>query len=324
MRGHHPAPRRGSVHDQLFKELIGAFLSDFLGLVAPGPALCLDLSQWKLLDKEIFTDWPKGRRRELDLLAEVPLREKEGRALVHVEIEARSRPEIGHRLAGYYMQLRLRHGWPVVPILACLRRGRPGVALETVSDDELGPEIGCFRFYVFGLEGCRAEDYLSRSEPLAWALAALMRPGDLSRAEHKMACLQRIAGARLNNLRRFLLVNCVETYLKLEGRDAAEFEALQASERGEDGTMRAIRMTWADEMKAIGREEGMVLGRQEGVALGKEEGVRKTVLRLLRRRFGPLPDEVKRRVEAIRSIDRLNQIVDQILVARSLEEMGLQ
>ena len=83
-------------------------------------------------------------------------------------------------------------------------------------------------------------------------------------------------------------------------------------------------MTWADEMKAIGREEGMVLGRQEGVALGREEGVRKTVLRLLRRRFGPLPDEVKRRVEAICSIDRLNQIVDQILVARSLEEMGLQ
>ena len=278
----------------------------------------------KLLDKEIFTDWPKGRRRELDLLAEVPLREKEGRALIHVEIEARSRPEIGHRLAGYYMQLRLRHGRPVVPILACLRKGRPGVALETVSDDELGPEIGCFRFYVFGLEGCRAEDSLSRSEPLAWALAALMRPEGLSRAEHKMACLRKIAGARLDNLRRFLLVNCVETYLKLEGRDAAELEALQAGECEEGKEMRAIRMTWADEMKAIGREEGITIGKQEGVALGREEGIRKTVLRLLGRRFGPLPDGVRRRVEAIRSVERLDQIVDQILVAQSLEELGLQ
>lgn len=318
------------MHDQLFKELIGAFLPDFLDLVAPGPALRLDLSRWKLLDKEAFTDWPKGRRRELDLLVEVPLREKEDRALVHVEIEARSRPEIGYRLAGYYMQLRLRHGRPVVPILACLRRGRPGVALETVSDDELGPEIGCFRFYAFGLEGCRAEDYLSRSEPLAWALAALMRPGDLSRAEHKMACLRRIAGARLDELRRFLLVNCVETYLKLEGRDAAEFEALR--ERDEDEEVRIMRMTWADEMKAIGREEGMARGMavgkqegvQEGIEIGREEGIRKTVLRLLGRRFGPLTEEVRRRVEEIRSIDRLNQIVDQILVARSLEELGLQ
>jgi hypothetical protein len=192
----------------------------------------------------------------------------------------------------------------VVPILACLRRGRPGIALETVSDDELGLEVGCFRFYAFGLEGCRAEDYLSRSEPLAWALAALMRPEGLSRAEHKMACLRKIAGARLNDLRRFLLVNCVETYLKLEGRDAAEFEALQAGESEEAKEMRAIRMTWADEMKA--------------------EGVRKTVLRQLGQRFGPLPDNVRQRVEAIRSPRRLDQIADQILVAQSLEELGLQ
>ncbi|HEX7181993.1 MAG TPA: DUF4351 domain-containing protein [Thermoanaerobaculia bacterium] len=96
----------------------------------------------------------------------------------------------------------------------------------------------------------------------------------------------------------------------------AEFEVLQAGECEEDKEMRAITMTWADEMKAI--------GRQEGVALGREEGVRKTVLRQLGLRFGPLPDSVRRRVEAIRSVERLDQIADQILVAQSLEELGLQ
>ena len=65
---------------------------------------------------------------------------------------------------------------------------------------------------------------------------------------------------------------------------------------------------WADQLK----KEGL------------EQGVQQTLLRQLGVRFGPLSDEVKRRVEAIRSLDRLNQIADQILVARSLEEMGLR
>ena len=44
---------------------------------------------------------------------------------------------------------------------------------------------------------------------------------------------------------------------------------------------------------------------------------------MLGARFGPLSEDVKRRVEAIASAERLNQIAEQILVAHSLEEMGL-
>ena len=306
----HPGGR-GSFHDQVFKDLIGRFLPDFLTLVAPGPAARLDMTRWTLLDKETFTDWPQGKRRELDLLAEVPLAGTGGRtALVHVEIEARYRPELRPRLAGYYMQIRLRHGRPVLPIAICLRRGRPGIHRESVADDDLGDEIGCFRYYAFGLENSRAEEFLAKDQPLAWALAALMRPETLSRAEHKMACLRRIAAAKLDGLQRFLLVNCVETYLQLAGRDAEELEALQA--HGGEEEVRTMRMTWAEQLK------------QEGMEQGREQGVRQTLLRLLGARFGPLSDDVRRRIEAIRSVERLNQIAEQILVARSLEEMGLR
>jgi len=310
-----PTGRRGSLHDQVFKDLIGRFLPDFLTLVAPEPAGRLDLSRWTLLDKETFTDWPKGRRRELDLLAEVALVDGGGRtALIHVEIEARSGPQIGPRLAGYYMQIRLRHGKPIVPIAVCLRRGKPSIHLESVVDADLGPEIGRFCYYSFGLARSIAEEFLARDQPLAWALAALMRPDSLSRAEHKMACLRRIAAARLTELHRFLLVNCVETYLQLTGRDAEELEALQAGGTAEE--VRAMRMTWAEQLKNEGLEQGLEQGR--------EQGVRQTLLHQLGLRFGPLSDDVKRRVEAIRSLERLNQIAEQILVARSLEEMGLR
>ena len=298
-----PSHRRSrSLHDQLFKELIGTFLPDFVRLAAPEAASRLNFSVWKLLNKEAFTDWPKGRRRELDLLAEVALADGSGRtALIHVEIEARARPGIGDRLSSYYMQVRLRYGLPVISIVLCLRRGRPGIREETVVDANLGPETNRFRYYAFHLEGCRAEDFLAVDLSLAWALAALMDPGSMSRAEHKMACLRRIAGAGLDELQKILLANCVETYLELEGRDAEELERLAPGDAEE---VRGMRLTWAEKMEA--------------------KGARQTLLRQLAVRFGPLTEEVKRRIEAISSIDRLGQMAEQILVARSLEEMGLR
>jgi len=303
----HSTGRRGSPHDQVFKGLIGGFLPDFLTLVAPEPAGRLDLSHWKLLDKETFTDWPRGWRRELDLLAEVPLAAGDGRtALIHVEIEARTRKDMGARLAGYHMQIWLRHGKPIVPILVRLRGGEPGIHLDAVVNAALGPEILRFNYYSFGLARCRADEYLAKDQPLAWALAALMRRGSMSRAEHKMACLRRIVAADLDELHRFLLAICVETYLQCEGRDAEELAALQARDNAKE--VRAMRLTWADKL------------RNEG----QELGVRQTLLRQLGLRFGPLTDDVKRKVEEIHSVERLNQIADQVLVARSLEEMGLR
>jgi hypothetical protein len=137
------------------------------------------------------------------------------------------------------MQLKLRYGRPVIPILICLRRGRPGIHLESVMDTELGLELTCFRYYSFGLAGSRAEELQAR-------------------------------------------------------RNAKE--------------VRTMRMTWAEKLEEKGREQG----------------VRQTLLRQLGLRFGPVSEDVRRRIEAIGSVERLNQIAEQILVARSLEEMGLR
>ncbi len=318
--------RRGSLHDQVFKDLIGGFLPGFLTLVAPEPAGRLDLSHWKLVNKEIFTDWPNGRRRELDLLAEVRFDGRDGPpAFVHVEIEARTRPEMGPRFERYHMQIRLRHGWPVLPILLRLRGGRPGIHLESIVSADFGPEIARFNYYSFGLARSHAEDYLAKDQPIAWALAALMkRPRSMSRAEHKMACLRRINAAPLVELSRLLLANCVETYLQLTGRDAEEFEALQAKGGAEEVRVMRRRLTWAEQLVEEGLEKGVEKGREIGKQEGLEQGVRQTLLRQLGLRFGPLSDDVKRRVEEIHSVERLSQIADQILVAHSLEEIGLR
>jgi len=78
-----------------------------------------------------------------------------------------------------------------------------------------------------------------QAEPLAWALAALMRPEQLSRAALKLACLRRIAAAELDEIQRFLLVNCVQFYLELTREEAVEYEVLRAQE--EDRESRSWR-----------------------------------------------------------------------------------
>jgi len=55
----------------------------------------------------------------------------------------------------------------------------------------------------------------------------------------------------------------------------------------------------------------------------RKDGFRKAVLRQLERRFGPLSEEIRHRVEEIKSDRRLERLADKILTARSLREMGL-
>jgi uncharacterized protein DUF4351 len=56
---------------------------------------------------------------------------------------------------------------------------------------------------------------------------------------------------------------------------------------------------------------------------GKTQGARELLLRLLRRRFGPLPAEVEQRLQEVSSLARLSRLAEQVLVAGSLEELGL-
>src|SRR6187551_224473 len=114
-------------HDQLSKSLIKIFFAEFLHLVAPESASRLEAAEATFLDKEVFTDWLAGGRREMDLLAEVPADGEERPLLVHVEIETEFSSSMSHRLWSYYMHLRLLHGLPVLPILVNLRGGRPGL-----------------------------------------------------------------------------------------------------------------------------------------------------------------------------------------------------
>ena len=304
-------------HDQLAKDLFQTFFSDFLRLAAPEAAARLRLDEAVFLDKQAFTDWPQGDRREMDLLVEAPTKEDGTRILIHVEIEAEARADMADRFWRYYMQLRLRHSLSIVPVLTNLKGGRPGAHYELLLEGFEELETARFRYRVFNLSGCRAEEYLALPEPLAWALAALMRRGRWSRAEHKIECLRRIAGADLSGSQRWLLGNWVETYLQLDERETMEYARL--CELTVNQEVRDMEMTWAERMEEKYTQKGL----EKGFEKGRLEGMRQIVLQLLGRRFGAVPETVRRKVEAIEESAPLSDLTNKVLDARSIEELGL-
>jgi hypothetical protein len=254
-----------SDHDQLFKTLIRRFFGDLVRIVVPDVAEGLRLDSPRFRDSEHFTDVPKGNRRQLDLVAEVEsVDDGVGLVVVHVEVEARARggargQGMDERMWRYAMQLWLRYRWPVVPIVVYLTGGRRDVEEVTVEHRLRGRRLASYSYSAFGLGRSQAERYLDRPELLAPALAALMDPGGLSPARHKLECMRRIARAEVDDAGRFLLVNCVETYVQWDDAAQEEYDSLLAEEENQEVT--TMEMTWGDRMMKKWREDGLAAGR---------------------------------------------------------------
>ena len=306
-------------HDQLLKTVLWSFFPELIALVDPNLARRVDPTRLESLDKELFTDLPQGRRREVDLLVRARLRDGRPRlVLVHVEIETEFRKRHAARMLRYYFQIRSRFpDESVLPIALYLEGGPAGHRVLGESDRVAGFEVLRFRYHAIGLSQELAETHLDRSNALGWALAALMKSKRYSPAEHKLECLRRIATAGLDEARSFLLANIVETYLDLTGFEAEQYNRRLAEETY--GEIRSMQLTWEEKHYYRGHEEG----RAEGIVEGRAEGQRRTLIRLIEVRLGPLPDAIRKRLGALDDPDELDRLATRVLDAHSLDDLGL-
>jgi len=313
-----------SLHDQLFKELAVAFPGDLVTLLLPEVAERIDLGQLRFESKEYFLDTPQGRRRFPDLVARARGRsDPADESLIHVEHFSRYRSVSRGRLWDYNRLLGIRSVLPVHTAAVYLRGGPSGLERHVDGEFSCGRLVSTLHYNSLELSGASAPEYLARPEPLAWALAVLMRPdGFGGRGELAMACLRRIAAAdELDEARRFLLLNFVRTYVKLDDKAAREYEALL--HESENQEVEAMMMTWADEIKAEGREEGLQKGLRKGLRKGRLQGMRDLVLHLLAQRFGAPSKQVRRRIGTITSSRELTRLAARLARGDSAEELGL-
>jgi hypothetical protein len=201
-----------------FRELFQTFLGDFLQIAEPDliAHLVPEQARFPVLD---LAGWSDEERAAAGAVADVPARDGSSvTVLVHTEPEPLGPAETSLRLIRYFRALEAQYVQPVLLTTVWLRGGRPGLNLESVSVNPLlGVEMVRIYYTAFGLAECRAEHYLERPEPLAWALAALMRPVRRGPSEHRRACLGRIAEAGLPDREAGLLAACVEEWMPEPG-----------------------------------------------------------------------------------------------------------
>lgn len=192
-------PRGSTPELRRVRLLLRSFFAEYLRIVEP------DAAAEMRLDQVTF------RRKPLDgvgLAAEIPLR-REGETvnvLVQIEPEALPPCAAADRIRRSLRSLRLPYGAPILVSILYLRGGRPGIHLDSGIMAEAGRiEVARLYFTTFALAETRAEHYLERAEPLAWALAARMRPTRRGPDEHRRACLEKISAVALDEKRRALL-----------------------------------------------------------------------------------------------------------------------
>ena len=91
---------------------------------------------------------------------------------------------------------------------------------------------------------------------------------------------------------------------------------------GGKALMGTIAETWEKQGEAKGLAAGEAIGREkgkvEGIAEGEARGEAKSLMRLLVKRFGPLPDPVIEQIAA-GSIEELDRWFDAAITASSVE-----
>jgi len=309
-------------HDQLFKDFLRAFLQDFLELLYPELAERLDFKTLQLLDKELFTDFPEGTMREADLVAEIETRHGSPRLVViHIEVQLRTKRGFGERMFRYFALLWLRHAVPIIPIVIYLRGGREGVGVHQYMMHSFELEQVRFRYRSVALARLDAQSYVDSGNPVAAALAALMnRRHTKDTLTLRAVMLQRIAESVMDDARKLLLTNMIETYFTVAAKHRESFSGIMSQEGYREA--QKMQLTWADKMKQEGRKEGRKKGREEGHREGLVEGKRIALVQLLTIKFDMVPDAMRARVQSL-SRDELDTYLKRVLSAETLEEMDL-
>jgi len=301
-------------HDQRFKSLIREFGAEMLRLFFASWAERLELTTIEWLDKEVLPNPPDGSRHLLDMVARIPIKSPHKQvsdeqvestlALIHIEIESPDRTTLlKPRLPSYYVHLRDTYSLPVLPIVIYLKVGLDGIGTDIYTERFWELETLRFSYLYVGLPALDGLQYVKGDNWLGVALAALMRVPPDKVVELGVEALRRLSEAPLTDQQKFLLTDCVESYLPLTTQQQDEFERLLS-----DTTLEKVQT-----MNKTTYEKGI------------EKGTQNTLLRLLLRlgtkQFGSPSPELEEQVRAIHDLTRLDELIDRIQKAQSWDDL---
>lgn len=288
-------------HDQLSKSMNKIFFKELLELFTPDLAARLHLDDPTLpitfVDKEVYTDFPTGARRTMDVLGRVWTRDGDvervlllnenqesddlpggsPRDLRHLRslIQRKEKLPLSARVFLYSMYLQQRHfPEPVLALALWFCPGKDGIGVERYDYRTFGAGLSVDYYRVCVPDLC-AEEYLRTDNPVVYGLAARMKRGSLSKVELAFECRRRIARSGLSPLKKALLWNYSRTYGKLSAVEETEMQTIL--DQSENKDIKDSELTYFGRIALEARQEGRQEGELKGELTGALKEARRTI-----------------------------------------------
>ena len=281
-------------------------------LTRPSGSVLTALTGFKV-DRWHNVELPAVRHRRADLLGET----REG-GLIHIELQSANHARMSRRMLEYSLAIERKFGR--FPEQAVLYVGAAPLLMERFLK---GPRLS-FDCPILDVRELDSEPLLASSRLEDNVIAILTRLDNEREAVRRI--LAKIAmsepGVRataMSELMTLAGLRKLETVIERETEQMPILDDIMDHEVLGRERKRGI---------ALGREKGLEEGLAEGLAKGLERGLaeglakgeQRVVLRLIGKRFGPVPVWARKRIEAL-SGPALEQVGLRLLDASSLEEL---
>ncbi|RKQ12320.1 transposase [Oceanobacillus bengalensis] len=204
-------------HDHLSKALIKTFLHEFTEAFFPQINQQLDFSTVKFLEQEVYTDLLVGKKRIIDILAEVKLKENDQLTLLHIEPQSTYQREFHERMFTYYSHLYLKHRIPIIPIAVFTYNNKADVPKSFTM--EAPDKVSEFNYLQLHLIKLNWRAFIESDNPAAAALLSKMGYRDDERVQVKLEFLKMVSRIKLNEAKVELVIGFFESYLKLNEKE---------------------------------------------------------------------------------------------------------
>ncbi len=292
-------------HDQNFKNLILDYPREALAFFAEEEAEGIDSSvrvvpvrqeqlkerlgeRFRELDVPLLVEWPDGRREAL---------------LFVLEEESEVRRFSIHRLAHYCLDLAELFGTErVVPVVIFLRGG--SYPRDLILGGRRHTYLS-FRYLVCSLAEIPFERYCESDNIVARLNLPNMRYPRERKVEAYAQAVRGLTRLEPKLERQLKYLDFIDIYAGLDDNELERYRR-QYPEEAEKMTTFAERF----------RQQGMQQGMQQGV----QQGEARVLVRLLKSKFGELPEDRRQQIESA-DTQTLLEWSERVLTAKSLEEV---
>jgi predicted transposase YdaD len=277
-------------HDQLFKQLLHTFFSEFLEAFFPEVHRNLDFSSLKPLSEEIFTDLIEGESRRADIIIETKLKDLETLIIIHVEPQSYGQANFHERMYHYFSLLYNKYRKPILPIAIFSYDQKRNEDNQFIVSFPFF-HVLTFQFLMLELKKMNWRSFIDTNNPVAAALLSKMGYTEKEKVQVKKEFLRMLVKMELNSAKAELINGFFETYLTLNNIEEEELmEEIKQLDQQESEQIFKLPNSWREKGIAEGiqkgRAEGIQKGRAEGIQKGIAEGIhkekRQTALEMLR------------------------------------------